>query len=351
MRVTKPVFIVHTAPDKAAARGCRDALRDAGVEAFLDDEIELGLPWDDVLEAALEAAQVILVLVTPEWKRGHYNKDEVATAIARARKSDFAVRVVPVFFAGGTVKHSPYGLQRIQGVDLGAAPRWDVLAQHVVKVLGDSAPESPTKPPAPSESLGAQPKGLDVRALRETLVRLYPKSRSIARVLRDAGVATADIDLNGGARDVWDEALEEAARHGKVGAIEAIAREEYPAAFDGDGPPVRSATAPATAPATASATPRRLSRHEVEIVVKIAVRYRADRSLLLEWLPDGVAESLEVLASPAAQLTADVSALNKLTASDEPPVVTWLQNLASRVKPFPQDHQLVMGLIERLTRG
>lgn len=217
------VFIVYAAPDRDHARDCRDALVRARIETFLDDQIEPGLPWDEVLQKALDGAHVILVLVTPNWPHGHYNRAEVATAIRRARENNFETRVVPVFLAGGKHTHAPYGLQNIQGIDIGMVPEWVTAVEATAKLLGH-APAGLKATPKHVTKTKSNP------ARRNTLVRLYPDKGSIRRVLEDADVDIARVDFSGNATTLWHEALKEVENQGKTDMLIEVVRDDYPGA-------------------------------------------------------------------------------------------------------------------------
>ena len=70
----------------------------------------------------------------------------------------------------------------------------------------------------------------DARALRATLVRLYPDARNARRVARDAGLDVGRIDFAGGAADVWFYVIGEAEKARRVDALLAVVRDEYPRA-------------------------------------------------------------------------------------------------------------------------
>lgn len=113
-------------------------------------------------------------------------------------------------------------------------------------------------------------------------------------------------------------------------------------------PPPASAAAAASAPAGAAATTGALSRAEVARVVDIALRHRADRDLLLGFLPDGITATLPDKSNRLEQLQSDVGTLNPMAPIDgERPIVTWLRNLHQRVAIFPEGAE-VDALLKRL---
>jgi Effector-associated domain 1 len=66
------------------------------------------------------------------------------------------------------------------------------------------------------------------RDARTVLAELYPTPVDVARVLADAGIARARVDFTGSVQNVWFNALEEAARSGRLDALLAVAAQEYP---------------------------------------------------------------------------------------------------------------------------
>ena len=70
-------------------------------------------------------------------------------------------------------------------------------------------------------------------------------------MLHDAGLRTDLIDLAGSANDIWYHALEEAQKRERVGAILAVARDEYPESADLQrlvrDPSLKGASSPADA--------------------------------------------------------------------------------------------------------
>jgi hypothetical protein len=123
-------FLAYPSPERARARELRRALGERGHSVFFDaDDVIPGQAWDDVLPEALAGCQVVVVLVGPATQKAHYERDEVATAIARWRKHE-RPWVVPVALGEvGAFQALPYGLTRLRGVV------WDGLVGTVVTEL------------------------------------------------------------------------------------------------------------------------------------------------------------------------------------------------------------------------
>ncbi len=73
--------------------------------------------------------------------------------------------------------------------------------------------------------------GVCLTSLRSQLVDLYPQQRDARRLLADAEVDTARIDLNGAPITMWHFILEEVRHQKRIEQLVAIARSEYPQVF------------------------------------------------------------------------------------------------------------------------
>jgi len=93
------------------------------------------------------------------------------------------------------------------------------------------------------------------------LVQLYENPASIRRVLQDAGVHTERLSFSGSPVDIWFDALNQAEREGRVGAVLAIARDEYPGNADLQRL-LRDPAQPAVASAAEETPPNEFSLYE-----------------------------------------------------------------------------------------
>jgi hypothetical protein len=110
-------FIAYASPDRGAAEELSWQLQDLDRIVFFDKAgLDLGAAWDEELLDALGRSRVVVVLVSRNTRRAHYEREEVARAIKVARADD-GVRVVPVILPGAEDSNVPYGLSIIQGVD------------------------------------------------------------------------------------------------------------------------------------------------------------------------------------------------------------------------------------------
>src|SRR5215212_6683889 len=88
------VFISHAAADEEAARAIATELRKAGYSVFVPAEAML--PGDNVMLAigkALESADAMVILLSPEWTRSPNLVLEMGFALGKRR---FAGRLIPV---------------------------------------------------------------------------------------------------------------------------------------------------------------------------------------------------------------------------------------------------------------
>lgn len=75
------IFISYSHTDSVeVARKLADALREAGVSAWIDQEIPLGQNWSEALEQAIEQASAFLVVLSPGARSSRWVKEEIAHA-------------------------------------------------------------------------------------------------------------------------------------------------------------------------------------------------------------------------------------------------------------------------------
>jgi|SRR5579864_31417 len=130
-------FIAYASPDKVAAEELSWQLQDLDRIVFLDkDGIVPGANWDLELSDALDRSQVVIVLVSSHSAQAHYQRDEIARAIARSRENPDAVKVVPVMLPGAVPARLPYGLSTVQSINANAAGGM----KRVAKTLSDLLP-------------------------------------------------------------------------------------------------------------------------------------------------------------------------------------------------------------------
>lgn len=103
------IFFSYSRKDSEFALDLAKKLRNAGAQVWLDQlDIEPGTTWDDSIEDALQAADVLLVILSKTSVNSKNVRDEYSYAIEEEK------RVVPVLLEACTV---PFRLRRLQYAD------------------------------------------------------------------------------------------------------------------------------------------------------------------------------------------------------------------------------------------
>ncbi len=133
---TKPatIFLSYARADRAIAERLKDALKNAGFEVWWDALIEGGAQFTQSIDAALNAADVVVVL----WTQASVQSDWVRDEAGRGRDRK---RLVPVALDGTA---PPLGFQQYHAIDLSAwrghgdAPEFVSLLQSIASTSGRS---------------------------------------------------------------------------------------------------------------------------------------------------------------------------------------------------------------------
>jgi len=105
-------FISYSREDSEFALRLAQDLKAAGAEAWIDQiDIVPGSSWDNAIEEALEAAQYMVLVLSPASARSENVRDEVSYALEQGKI------VIPVLYVDCVV---PLRLQRKQRIDLRA---------------------------------------------------------------------------------------------------------------------------------------------------------------------------------------------------------------------------------------
>jgi hypothetical protein len=132
-------FIAHAGIDKAQAEELYQLL-DPKVRTFLDSRCILpGDDWDTEIAKAQRRSLVTVVLISKNTPTAHYQREEIAAAIAYARENPETHSVVPVFLdsasrLSGTV---PYGLRIKHGFTVTSEFTLTTVAKELFR-LADS---------------------------------------------------------------------------------------------------------------------------------------------------------------------------------------------------------------------
>jgi hypothetical protein len=103
------LFISYSRVDSAFALRLVGDLKQRGVEAWLDQlDIPAGVNWDNEIEAALDHAQTVVVILSSVSSKSENVKNEIGAALERGKQ------IVPIVVAKGAV---PLIIQRLQRED------------------------------------------------------------------------------------------------------------------------------------------------------------------------------------------------------------------------------------------
>ena len=96
------VFLSHNGADKATVEQLAHRLEAAGLKPFLDKwHLIPGEPWQEALEAALDASATVAVFVGPTGVSPWHNEELRAALNTRVRDDKY--RVIPVLLPGATM--------------------------------------------------------------------------------------------------------------------------------------------------------------------------------------------------------------------------------------------------------
>lgn len=158
------IFVSYSRHDKAYARKLADHLIAAGFDVWIDDRIDYGSRWAEVIQQAIEDCAAFVVIMTPRSRESHWVQTECEYAIQKRKPVFPLLREGEVFFRYISV----------QAVDVtdGALPPQaflDELAEHAPQRGGrgedvahldvDAPPPAGLSPPsAPAKPSAARRK-------------------------------------------------------------------------------------------------------------------------------------------------------------------------------------------------
>lgn len=152
------VFISYSHQDEALKEELEVHLstlkRQGKITPWQDRTLEAGTEWDPQIKAALEAAHIILLLVTPRFMASNYINDvELAHALERHRAG--TARVIPIILKPVDLAGTP--IAQLQALPKDAKPitRWDDqdeaflnVVQGIRRVVDTLTAGSPAAPAA-----------------------------------------------------------------------------------------------------------------------------------------------------------------------------------------------------------
>jgi hypothetical protein len=110
-------FIAYASADRRDAQDLSWQLKDLKRRVFFDRSgLDAGGAWDTQLSEALDQSLVVAALISPNTPRAHYEREEVARAIATMRSNPDRP-VVPILLPGAQTRDVPYGLFVQQSID------------------------------------------------------------------------------------------------------------------------------------------------------------------------------------------------------------------------------------------
>nr|MDJ0705393.1 NB-ARC domain-containing protein [Leptolyngbyaceae cyanobacterium MO_188.B28] len=108
--------------------------REGSIKPWQDRNIEAGEEWDSEIRKALEAAQIILLLITPRFLSSRYCFDE-ETKRAMERHKEGSVRVIPIIMKPSDWKTSPFSKLQVLPKDGKPVNRWDDQDEALLDVV------------------------------------------------------------------------------------------------------------------------------------------------------------------------------------------------------------------------
>ncbi|QDU11369.1 toll/interleukin-1 receptor domain-containing protein [Gimesia aquarii] len=106
-------FIAHAGSDKEIAKQFYDGLQNHS-QVFLDSKsLILGDDWDIALSKAQKQSLITVVLISSKTGAAYYQREEIAAAIAYARKNPNGHRIIPIYLDDECRESNeiPYGLR------------------------------------------------------------------------------------------------------------------------------------------------------------------------------------------------------------------------------------------------
>ena len=131
-------FIAYAGPDRQAAEQLSDLLQERSVP-FLDCRVlQFGDDWDRELALAQQRSRITVVIVSSRTGDAFYEREEIAAAIALARRDPQGHRVVPVYL--DTSAEVPYGLRLKHSMHVSAEYSLETVAGELLKLLPGEQP-------------------------------------------------------------------------------------------------------------------------------------------------------------------------------------------------------------------
>ena len=132
-------FLAHAGADKPAAEELYTLLSTGSNSIFLDSKcLLLGDDWDTKISKAQRESRISVVLISSRTDIAYYQREEIAAAIAMARRDEDTHRVVPIYLEGWPDEqstHIPYGLRLKHGLSLPNVGGMIAVAEKLMQLL------------------------------------------------------------------------------------------------------------------------------------------------------------------------------------------------------------------------
>jgi hypothetical protein len=126
------IFLSHAADDRSFVNAVAGALREQGLEAWLDDETAApGQRFADAVQDALRSSSVVVAFLG-EGSNSPWMNFEIGAALGEAKT------VLPVFLSGPARDTSPPQLRHLVGIDASDL-KPDEVAEGITELLAAAA--------------------------------------------------------------------------------------------------------------------------------------------------------------------------------------------------------------------
>lgn len=182
------VFLSHNSADKPAVEILAEKLVDTGLNPWLDKwNLIPGEPWQEELEAALDACQTVAVFLGPTGI-SPWENEEMRSALEE-RVHDKSRRVIPVLLPGAPEPKDrplPRFLRRMTWVDFRDGLDDEVAFQRLVAGIRGVAPgPDQTRPPAQTTSSPEAEREADLAEQQASLKQRLGQHRRNLNKLRE----------------------------------------------------------------------------------------------------------------------------------------------------------------------
>ena len=144
----KPIFISYTSRGRANAERLRSALKDEGIETWVDrDFIEPGESWEIALQSRLRDASAVVFLIGPDGQVSEHQRSEATVVFRSEWEEQPKLPLIPVVI--GNPELPPF-LREIQAIKVDDVKQaWSEAAKRIKQALSGARA---AKPPSSGES-------------------------------------------------------------------------------------------------------------------------------------------------------------------------------------------------------